>query len=404
MLSLLFLSACAADPGIAPLLERWVTPEAQDALAAHFEGEAARLARRLGDVGPAGPDRVREAVARQVAANLSHKATLAIPPRLDADRLRRTVIDYEIFKLETYVRAGVFPKRYFGYLDLEGDTAEAERVLRDTVICATDGVNAWEAARGSPLRASDMDVAVTFLAEGGALLLASAATFRDALHPVIDVGLDDLASGLADLPGLVDRLDAACGTGLGSLVAWTSPDAPPPPGARGPLASAPSRAGWLTRDATFREAIVGTAALWIWEMDLAARKLEAEGRVPLPLRDRATRFVHTSLVYNSGILHAEDTVAAIVGLECGPTVWARSEAAALRPTPDTRPRLPVAPPDVLLAEILGGAPYREQPTSWLAAYHVAQRFGAWEALRRLTDGFDDEGRFRARLPAAENPP
>ncbi len=400
MVPLLLLAACAHGPEarIAPLLDRWVEPAERDALVAHLEAGSTALAARLADVGPSDPDRVREAVVRHVEASLAEKATLAIPPRLHADRIRRTVLDFEVFKLETYVHAGTFPKRYFGYLDLEGDTAGAERVLRDTVICATDAVNAWEAGRGSPLRITDAEVAVTFLAEGGALLLASEDTVRDVLHPGAGAGLDDLASGLADLPDLVERIDATCGTGLGSLVAWTPDGVAPPAGTREPLPSPPGRQGWLVRDATFREAIAGTAVMWRWEAAIAARRLEAEGRPPLHARSPAARFVHTSLVYNSGILHAEETVDAIVALSCGPTLWARSEAAALRPPPDLRPRLPVVPPADLLAEILAGAPYRAQPTSWLAAYHVAQRYGAWEALRRFTDVFDAEGRFRAGRP------
>jgi hypothetical protein len=395
---LLLLSACAADPEarIAPLLDRWVAPAERTALVEHLEAEATSLAARLATTGPAQPARVREAVARHVEENLAGKA--AAPVHLDAGRIRRTVLDYEVFKLETYVRAGVFPKRYFGYLDLDGDTAGAERVLRDTVICATDAVNAWEAEHGSPLRVTDAEVAVTFLAEGGALLLASETSRRDGLHPVLDAGLDDLASGLAALPGLVDRLDAACGTGLGSLVTWTRAGDPPPAGVHGPLPATPGRQGWLTRDATFAEAIAGTAAMWLWEMEIASRRMAAEGRVPLHARTPAVRFVHASLVYNSGILHTEDTVAAIVALTCGPTIHARSEAALLRPPPQARPRLPVAPPADLLAEILTGAPYRVQPTSWLASYHVAQRYGAWEALRRFTDVFDVEGMFRAGRP------
>jgi len=42
---------------------------------------------------------------------------------LSQDQIRRTVIGYESFKLEKYVKSGVFPKRYFGYFDLQYDTA-----------------------------------------------------------------------------------------------------------------------------------------------------------------------------------------------------------------------------------------------------------------------------------------
>lgn len=402
MLALLLVTVALAAPSdeVQASLDRLVRPMERDALLRHLDASAATLASQLSAVGPASPARVREILTEQVSRNLGEKVVLLDEGLLDLDatRIRRTVLDYEVFKLGTYVRAGVFPKRYFGYFDLESDTAADEWVLRETTRCATGVINPWLAGRGEPLRVNDAEIAVTFIAEGGALLLRERHDQIDHLHPVYDVGLDDVALGSAALPGLIGKLDAACGTSVGTLVTWTAPDAPPPKGATGWLNSEQGRRGWLTRDATFKEGIVGTAMMWLWEKELAAGKLNAEGRRPLHERDRATQFVIGSLVYNSGLIHAESTIAALVGLETGKYLFERSEANAAR-----RPRLNLLAPPALLVEVLEGGGYRQQDTSWVGVYHVAQRYGGWEALRRFTEVFDDDGMFRAAAPPTLSP-
>jgi hypothetical protein len=102
------------------------------------------------------------------------------------------------------------------------------------------------------------------------------------------------------------------------------------------------------------------------------------------------QFVIGSLVYNSGIVHAEGTAQSILGFGTGARLHRDSENNAHR-----RPRLNLLPPAGLLAEILDQGAYRRQPTSWLAAYHVLQRYGAWEGLRRFSDTFDEAGMYRA---------
>ena len=54
-----------------------------------------------------------------VMANLKAKEV-----KLDAETAKRTVVEYEMFKAESFVTGGVFPKRYFGYFDERHDTAE----------------------------------------------------------------------------------------------------------------------------------------------------------------------------------------------------------------------------------------------------------------------------------------
>ena len=70
-----------------------------------------------------------------VVANLREKRALAGGKGeaflLTADEIRETVIGYEVFKAEVFVSSGVFPKRYFGYVDGKWDTAPFEARLRE---------------------------------------------------------------------------------------------------------------------------------------------------------------------------------------------------------------------------------------------------------------------------------
>lgn len=47
--------------------------------------------------------------------------------------------------------------------------------------------------------------------------------------------------------------------------------------------------------------------------------------------------------------------------------------------------------------------YPEQPTSWNGVYHVLQRYGAYTALKRFTDVFDDGDMFVGSVPVAPVP-
>ncbi len=388
---------------IAIVTEPPAIPQDFGSLAGHFvrdgaevaalEGELERvaldLAERLAAHGTADPDRVREILGEQVNNRLSSWVAKdheqALPA--DAERIRRQAIEWEAFRLESYVSSGVFPKTYFGFFDQAWDTAEHERTLRDTTVCTREVINAWQAERDLPLRVTDAEIAVTFIAEGGALLLTTQQRRMDELHPVMDVGLDDIASGLGDYQGLLDQLDQGCGTDLRGTVVYTKSEEPPA-GATGRLVAPKGQWAWLVRDATFREGIVGTALMWIWEKEIAARKLTAEGRDPLHQRGLDEQFVVGSLVYNSGILHAENTTRSLLRFQTGQRVYDDSEKNAHR-----RPRLNLLPPSGLLGEMLADGHYRGQPTSWLAVYHVLQRYGAWEGLRRFSDTFDEAGMF-----------
>ena len=65
-----------------------------------------------------------------------------------------------------------------------------------------------------------------------------------------------------------------------------------------------------------------------------------------------------------------------------------------------RPRLNVLKAADALEELTAGGDYRDQGTSWLARYHILQRYGAYVALMRFTDVFDKAGNFdQPRLKA-----
>lgn len=371
-------------------LAYFVEDQAQvQALLGELDAQAEVLAASLAGHGAVETARVRRLLADQVEARVFGwvaRATQGSFP-VDAERIRRQAIQWEAFRLERYVSSGVFPKTYFGFFDQAWDTADHERVLRETTMCTRGVINAWQAERGAPVRVTDAEIAVTFIAEGGALLLTTQQAQMNDLHPVLDVGLDDLASGLGDYDGLLASLDAGCGTDLQGTVVYTGPGLRPV-GASDRLIAPEGQWAWLVRNATFREGIVGTALMWVWEKEIAARKLKAEDREPMHSRALDEQFVLGSLVYNSGILHSESTARSILRFETGERLYGDSERNAHR-----RPRLNLLPPSGLLAEFLTDGAYRRQPTSWLAAYHVLQRYGAWEGLRRFAAVFDEAGMF-----------
>jgi hypothetical protein len=192
--------------------------------------------------------------------------------------------------------------------------------------------------------------------------------------------LNNIASGFDQLEPLVKKVDRATGTKLSSVVE--------------------TRGGHkvLARSFRFEEAIAGTAVMWVWEKQIAERKLRAGGRPSLATRPLDEQFVIASLVYNSGVLFEEQTITRIRALDTGDYLYASSERSKTRREP-----LPVLAPRGSLALLLAGADYPAQPTSWSGAYHVLQRYGAYVALARFTDAFDDQGRFRGPDDAAVRP-
>ena len=139
---------------------------------------------------------------------------------LDAARIRKQIIEAEAFKLETYIATGVFPKRYFGYLDEQRDTAEYEMRLKTAARSAARACNRWLDNSHSVFRVTEQEIIVTFLAEGGAILLRERQDQLESIHPIQGIGLDDIATGFTDLEPLVKLLDAEVGTKLTEIVKW----------------------------------------------------------------------------------------------------------------------------------------------------------------------------------------
>jgi hypothetical protein len=398
--------ALAAE--LAELLAHFVDdPSQREALLRELDLQAEELSQQLAAYGEAPPARVRAVLLQQVVASLRAKASPDQQPPLsfDADGIRRRVVGWERFRMETLVSAGVFPKRYFGFLDGQGDTAAHEMALIATARCASARIEEHQRASDRPVRVSDAEIVVTFLAEGGAIIMTERQRLLDNIHPIHTLGMDDLAVVLREEPELALALDQACGTDLVGTVRYSergllplSEPEQPPEGVLGRLDSTDGRWAWLVRNLSFREGVVGTALMWTWEKEITAAALEEAGREPLHERDAANAFVHSSLVYNSGALHDESTVQAILDSTEGPLLFERSEANLHH-----RLRLPVLPPVLALQDLLGSATYREQNTSWLAAYHIGQRYGAWQGLMLFTDHFDASGAFRTGS-APQGPP
>src|SRR2546423_5042960 len=95
-------------PGdLAPAIRALVGDSAQTtSLILHLDSAATVSARRIAAASGAEPDAARAAILREIGANLDAKRAAGFP--LDAPSLRRTVVDYECWKAETFVGAGVF--------------------------------------------------------------------------------------------------------------------------------------------------------------------------------------------------------------------------------------------------------------------------------------------------------
>ncbi len=363
----LVLLLLAADPS-APF-RTFVQEPAARALEDHLARTAVALHQKLSKVDTCDAKQVSSRLSQLVADNLEQKHTAGF--LLDAARIRRQVIEAEAFKLETFVTAGVFPKRYFGYLDEQHDTAAYETRLKSAARKSARACNRWLENAHATFRVTEQELIVTFLAEGGAILLREKQDQLESIHPVQGIGLDDIATGFADLEPLVKQLDTEVGTNIAGIVKQR--DGKP----------------YLSRNFRFEEAIAGTAAMWVWEKQIAERKLRAAGRMSLGKRTLEDQFVIASLVYNSGILFEESTITKVRTFESGAYLFDLSEASKAK-----RWALPIAMPKLNLERQLSGGPWPDQPTSWSAVYHVLQRYGAYVGLSRFTDAFDAKGALR----------
>ena len=297
---------------------------------------------------------------------LAKRASQAEGVQFSEATLIGTAVRYEAFRITAFRNSGVSPKRYFGFADERGKTAAYEKTLKDVATRIARLLNTYAEKNGLDITVTPKEIIVTHIAEGGALLLTTEIANIDRVHPVMGVGLDDYRIGFQRFPGLVDEVDKTFGTKLAIL------------------------SGAKEGTMTFTETILGTAVMYLYEKELAAKKRLAEKLPPLKTLSLDAQFVQTSLVYNSGILFSEERVKQMMSFDTGTYLYETSEATAARPV-NPRPRLPVILPgaaDVLLSE---GKPLPHQPTSWNAVYHVMQRYGAWVALAKFSDHFTASG-------------
>jgi hypothetical protein len=292
---------------------------------------------------------------------------------LGTDELLQHAVRYERFRVETFLSAGISPKRYFGFFDEQGDTAAHERVLRQTIIEAVRIINEYARTKKLRVRVTEKEIAVTFLAEGGALLLTERQSYLERVHPVRGIGLDSFREGFEAHKELVATLDAQLGTRLGKLT-WDI-------------------GGWsvLLRPMTFREAVLGTAVMYLFEKELTAKLRAGQSLPALATLDLDRQFVVTSLVYNSGLLFSDERIEQMIHRETGLYL-----AEVNKLNRGKRPELDVPPAFEPARWLLTREPLPQQLTSWNAVYHVMQRYGAWVALAQFSTVFDAEGRFTAR--------
>ncbi|MFK7931158.1 MAG: hypothetical protein AB8H79_23440, partial [Myxococcota bacterium] len=297
MFLLLTLAAMAApapaDDAYARLFSQTLpdlTDEERADLRVHAQSQARALADVLVDVpaadengGPVGRG-LENYLYGRVESRL--RARRAARLHTSSQQARDAVVSFEAWRARAFITSGVAPKRYFGFLDAQGDSAQLELRFVRAVRASTDACNAWLSEQGIAWRVTDQEIAITWIAEGGALLLSTDMANADRVHPILGVGLDDIAHGFKELPGLVERVDAAAGTKVAGIPQWVDGD-------------------WsLSRHMSLEESVVGTSIMWVWEKRIADRKLLKGGRPALHTFDAPDQFILASLVYNSGLIHA----------------------------------------------------------------------------------------------------
>lgn len=301
----------------------------------------------------------RELYCAELEENIRRKRERGAP--LSLQSIEWHAVKFERFRVETFRRAGVVPKRYFGFFDGAGDTALYEAMLKDTVIHGVDLTNRFASSQGLPTRVSEKEVAITFLAEGGALLLTEPEDTPNRVHPVRGIGLDDLRRGMTAYPDLVTAFDAALHTRFSALYQQVG-----------------NRA-LLRRPMTFREAVLGTCLMYLYEKELTRRALIRRDETRLEALSSERQFIYASLFYNSGILFADERVRQIEQFQTASYLEEISRTSKRSP-------LPLHWED---------ARFPIQRTGWSAVFHVLQRYGTWVGLSQYSEVFEGD-RFKDR--------
>lgn len=327
---------------------------------------------------------------RALADNVAAKAlSRSEGVSFTAASLIATAIEFEAFRITAFRNSGVAPKRYFGFLDEAGRGATYETQLKSVAVRVAPILNAYAAKKGLGVTITPKEIVVTHIAEGAALLLSTNLANVDDVHPVSGVGLDDYRRGFSQYADLVGEIDAAFKSRLGTIA-----KNPERPGANAILGGGVVR--HLERhlgivSMTFEESVLGTAVMYLWEKVITEERRRADGRPSLGTLSLDEQYVQASLVYNSGVLFADERARQIMDFSTAAYLFETSEKSAVK-----RPRLPVMLPEVADALLERGEALPSQPTSWNAVYHILQRYGAWVALTKFATVFTPDGGFTAQ--------
>jgi hypothetical protein len=322
---------------------------------------------------------------RAIVDNLAAKvASRSEGVSFTTQSLLSTAVEFEAFRITSFRSSGVAPKRYFGYLDERGLAAKYEKQLKDVATRAAAAINDYAAKKGLGITVTAKEIVVTHIAEGAALLLSSDFHNIDRVHPVLGVGLDDYRHGFKQYADLVSEIDANFKTKLGVIA--NNPERP--------IANAILGVGAVCQlerilgvvSMTFEESVLGTAVMYLWEKAITEQKRREGGRPSLNTLSLDEQYVQTSLVYNSGILFAEERAKQIMAFDTANYLVETNQKVAGK-----RPALPVMKPEEADALLERGEALPLQPTSWSAVYHILQRYRAWVGLTRYGNFFTAEG-------------
>lgn len=322
---------------------------------------------------------------KAVADNFASKvASLGEGVTFTTQSLISTAVEFEAFRIAAFRNSGVAPKRYFGFLDERGKAAAYETKLKSVATRIAPILNAYAAKKKLGVTVTPKEIVVTHIAEGAALLLSTDYYLVDNIHPVSGVGLDDYRHGFKQYADLVSEIDATFKSRLAAIA-----DNPERPRINSVIGG-----GTVHRlerylggvSMTFEESILGTAVMYLWEKVITEEKRRADGRPSLATLTLDEQYVQASLVYNSGILFADERARQIMAFDTAAYLFETSEKSAPK-----RPKLPVLTPEAADALLERGDALPSQPTSWNAVYHILQRYGAWVALTRFATVFTAEG-------------
>jgi hypothetical protein len=398
MFSALFLMLIAAEgPPIEDVVSFFVGNPADVAEAAgYIRNQSRKSGQALAVEYGEDPAAVTNLIQNLIARNLLDKIAISTPSNrfpLTKQQVMRQVADFEIFRLETFIRSGVFPRRYFGYFDEIWDTAKYETRLRKAIHKATKVANDYLEQTGESIRHTEMELAVFYVSEGGAVRMLYFQENIENNDPWLHGGLQDLIRYVEALPNLLNQLERVIESDIRSAV------------------SRPAGRMVEGRNLYFDEVIVGSALRYTY-MKLHAQKRYRERhglaieRLPFTEQLIATRSYQEigprdSRELLQEMLHDEvftsDQFRMVQNLEGA----SRLRELALTQAASSE-KIVVFGPKENLSRMLKERMYPFQPAEWWGTarhstiYNVLMTYGGMVALTKFSDLFDEAGRFRRR--------